>query len=77
MAKSPQQRITNAAELKTLLDKAEMDRELSARVVRSAAIDTLELSALFADLRLRPDELALQNKRLRRKRRVESRCKAR
>ena len=69
MAKSPQQRITNAAELKTLLDKAEMDRELSARVVRSAAIDTLELSALFADLRLRPDELALQNKRLRRKRR--------
>jgi tetratricopeptide (TPR) repeat protein len=38
-------------------------------VIRSAAIDTQELSALFAELRLRPDELALQNKRQRRKRR--------
>ena len=37
-------------------------------MIRSAAIDTQELSALFAD-RLRPDELALQNKRQRRKRR--------
>ncbi len=68
MAKSPQQRIGNTTELKTVLNKAETEKELLAQVVRSAAIDTLELSALFADLRLRPDELALQNKRLRRKR---------
>jgi hypothetical protein len=52
-----------------LLNAVEADTELSGRVLRSAAIDTQELSALFADLRLRPDELALQNKRLRRKRR--------
>ena len=68
MAKSPQQRIGNTTELKAVLNKAETEKELLAQVVRSAAIDTLELSALFADLRLRPDELALQNKRLRRKR---------
>lgn len=68
MAKSPQQRIGNTTELKTVLNKAETEKELLAQVVRSAAIDARELSALFADLRLRPDELALQNKRLRRKR---------
>jgi serine/threonine protein kinase len=69
MAKSPQQRISNAAALKALFAAAELDAELAGHVVRSAAIDTLELSALFAELRLRPDELALRNKRLRRKRR--------
>ena len=69
MAKNPQLRTSSAAELKTLLNAVEADTELSGRVLRSAAIDTQELSALFADLRLRPDELALQNKRLRRKRR--------
>lgn len=69
MAKNPEQRITNAGALKALFDTAELDAELAGRVVCSAAIGTQELSALFADLRLRPDELALRNKRLRRKRR--------
>ena len=69
MAKNPQQRTSSAAALKALFHAAELDAELAGRVVRSAAIDTQELSALFAELRLRPDELALQNKRLRRKRR--------
>ena len=69
MAKNPQHRIANAVALKTSFDATQLDAELAGRVIRSAAIDTQELSALFADLRLRPDELALQNKRQRRKRR--------
>ena len=69
MAKNPQHRIASAVALKTSFDATQLDAELAGRVIRSAAIDTQELSALFAELRLRPDELALQNKRQRRKRR--------
>ena len=78
MAKNPHHRIASAVALKTSFDATQLDAELAGRVIRSAAIDTQELSALFAELRLRPDELALQNKRQRRKRRRDgSHCKVR
>ena len=70
MHQDPAQRISDAKTLSTVIGKiSDSDtKELGARVIRSAAIGTQELSSLFADLRLRPDELAKRDKRNQRKR---------
>lgn len=69
MSKDPEQRIGDQAALRGMLKKNSHDDTLAERVIRSAHIDTQEMSSLFADMRLRPDELARQNRRQRRKRR--------
>jgi serine/threonine protein kinase/tetratricopeptide (TPR) repeat protein len=68
MRKDVEQRIASPSEIRKLLDAVNDDSELARRVIRDSAINTQELSSLFADLRLRPDELAKRDKRLRRKR---------
>ena len=67
LKKEADQRIACLAEVRDALGSISGDFQLSRRVIRSSAIGTQELSALFADLRLRPDELAKRNKRLQRK----------
>lgn len=67
LKKEADQRIACLAEVRDVLGSISGDFQLSRRVIRSSAIGTQELSALFADLRLRPDELAKRNKRLQRK----------
>lgn len=69
MHKDPTRRIVSRAGIKSAMGPLRKSAELLSNVIRSAAIDTSELGALFADLRLRPDELARQTKRLRSKRR--------
>ena len=68
MRKDLEQRIASPSEIRKLLSAVNDDSELERRVIRNSAIDTQELSSLFADLRLRPDELAQRDKRRRRKR---------
>ena len=68
LRKDADQRIASLAEVREVLGESNDDSQLTRRVIRSAAIGTQELSSLFADLRLRPDELAKRDKRLRRKR---------
>ena len=69
MAKDPEKRISSKGALQHCIGNLPVDTDLETMVLRDAAISTSELSSLFADLRLRPDELARQNRRLRRKRR--------
>jgi len=69
MAKDPNKRLHSRDALQQLIGDGSIDSEVGEMVIRHAAISAEELSSLFADLRLRPDELARQNKRLRRKRR--------
>ncbi|MDG1703307.1 MAG: protein kinase [Pseudomonadales bacterium] len=69
MAKDPDKRLGSRDALQQLIGLGGIDPELGDMVIRHSAISVEELSSLFADLRLRPDELARQNKRLRRKRR--------
>ena len=68
MRKDAAQRIASSSEIRELLNAVNDDSELEHRVIRNSAIDTQELSSLFADLHLRPDELEKRDKRLRRKR---------
>lgn len=69
MAKEPSKRLRSQAALLGVVAKLGLDDEVGAMVIRDGAITSEELSALFADLRLRPGELERQNRRLRRKRR--------
>jgi serine/threonine protein kinase len=69
MAKDPDKRLNSRDALQQLIGDGGIDPEVADMVIRHSAISAEELSSLFADLRLRPDELARQNKRLRRKRR--------
>lgn len=69
MAKDPGTRLNSRDAFQQLLSELSMDTDMQTMVIRNARISTAELSPLFADLRLRPDELARQNKRLRRKKR--------
>ena len=69
MHKDPTRRIVSRAAITTAMGAMRNSMELLNNVIRSAAIDTSELGVLFADLRLRPDELARQTRRLRSKRR--------
>jgi tetratricopeptide (TPR) repeat protein len=69
MAKEPGKRLRSHAALLGVVAKLGLDDEVGAMVIRDGAITSEELSALFADLRLRPGELERQNRRLRRKRR--------
>ena len=68
MRKDAAQRIASSSEIRELLNAVNDDSELKHLVIRNSAIDTHELSSLFADLHLRPDELEKRDKRLRRKR---------
>ncbi len=69
MAKDPEKRLSSQDALQDCISNLPVDTDLETMVLRDAAISASELSSLFADLRLRPDELARQNRRLRRKRR--------
>jgi serine/threonine protein kinase len=69
MAKDREKRLCSRDALEQLIGNGAIDAEIGEMVIRHDAISAQELSSLFADLRLRPDELARQNRRLRRKRR--------